>query len=153
MKILFATDGTKQSDAAMEMVKRFRLGTGDEIRAVSVIDMAVPMAVDIYGGYLPDSVEFERNAREHAGGILEDTARRLKDHFSEGDLNISTEVLFGSPESRIVEAAEDFKPDLIVLGSHGYKAWERMLLGSVSDSVLHHVHCSVLIARCPPDNS
>lgn len=153
MKILFGTDGTKQSDAAMEMVKRFRLGTGDEIRAVSVIDMAVPMAVDIYGGYLPDSVEFERNAREHAGAILDDTANRLKNHFNEGDLNISTEVLFGSPESRIVEAAEEFKPDLIVLGSHGYKAWERMLLGSVSDSVLHHVHCSVLIARSPAESS
>ena len=152
MKILFATDGTKQSDAAMEMLKRFRLGPGDEIRAVSVIDMAVPMAVDIYGGYLPDSVEFERTAREHAGGILNETVLRLTEHFNEPSLTISTEVLFGSPESRIVEAAEEFKPDLIVLGSHGYKAWERLLLGSVSDSVLHHVHCSVLIARCPPEN-
>ena len=153
MKILFATDGTKQSEAAMDMLKRFRLGAGDEIRAVSVIDMAVPMAVDIYGGYLPDSAEFERNAREHAGGILDDTARALNEHFGDFAPDISTEVLFGSPESRIVEAAEDFKPDLIVLGSHGYKTWERMLLGSVSDSVLHHVHCSVLIARCPPDAS
>jgi nucleotide-binding universal stress UspA family protein len=153
MKILFATDGTKQSEAAMEMLKRFRLDAGDEIRAVSVIDMAVPMAVDIYGGYLPDSAEFERTAREHAGGILDEAVRQLGDHFGDTAPNISTEVLFGSPESRIVEAAEDFKPDLIVLGSHGYKAWERMLLGSVSDSVLHHVHCSVLIARCAPENS
>ena len=153
MKILFATDGTKQSDAAMEMLKRFRLGAGDEIRAVTVIDMAVPMAVDIYGGYLPDSAEFERTAREHAGNILNETVQRLNEHFDEPDLTITTEVLFGSPESRIVEAAEDFKPHLIVLGSHDYKAWERMLLGSVSDSVLHHVHCSVLIARCPPENS
>ena len=152
MRILFATDGTKQSDAAMEMLKRFRLGAGDEVRIVSVIDMAVPMAVDIYGGYLPDSAEFERNAREHAGGILDATVLTLTDHFGEPAPNISTEVLFGSPESRIVEAAEEFKPDLIVLGSHGYKAWERMLLGSVSDSVLHHVHCSVLIARCSPEN-
>ena len=73
-------------------------------------------------------------------------------HFAEPDLGITTEVLFGSPESRIVEAAEELKPDLIVLGSHGYKAWERLLLGSVSDSVLHHVHCSVLVVRCPPDH-
>lgn len=152
MRILFATDGTKQSDAAMEMLERFRLGTADEVRVVSVIDMAVPMAVDIYGGYLPDSAEFERNAREHAGGILEATVNHMNGHFGDPKPKISTEVLFGSPESRIVEAAEEFRPDLIVLGSHGYKAWERMLLGSVSDSVLHHVHCSVLIARCPPES-
>lgn len=152
MKILLATDGTKQSDAAMEMVTRFRLGQGDEIKAVSVIDMAVPMAVDIYGGYLPDSAEFERTARENAGAILNETVTKLNDHFNDPGLDISTEVLFGSPESRIVEAAEEFKPDLIVLGSHGYKAWERLLLGSVSDSVLHHVHCSVLVVRCPPEH-
>ena len=153
MKILFATDGTKQSEAAMEMLMRFRLDAGDEVKAVSVIDMAVPMAVDIYGGYLPDSAEFERTARENAGNILNETVDRLNLHFNEPGLNISTEVLFGSPESRIVEAAEDFQPDLIVLGSHGYKAWERLLLGSVSESVLHHVHCSVLVARCPPEDS
>ena len=153
MRILYATDGTKQSEAAMEMLKRFRMASGDHIKVVSVIDMAVPMAVDIYGGYLPDSAEFERTARENAGNILTETMNTLNTHFGEPELHITTEVLFGSPESRIVEAAEEFEPDLIVLGSHGYKAWERLLLGSVSDSVLHHVHCSVLIARPPAENS
>ena len=153
MKILFATDGTKQSDAAMDMLDRFRMDAGDEIKIVSVIDMAVPMAVDIYGGYLPDSSEFERTARENAGSILEATVSKLIENFGEVGPNISTEVLFGSPESRIVEAAEELKPDLIVLGSHGYKAWERLLLGSVSDSVLHHVHCSVLVVRVPAENA
>lgn len=152
MKILFATDGTKQSDAAMDMLKRFRMDAGDDIKIVSVIDMAVPMAVDIYGGYLPDSSEFERTARENAGNILQETVSKLSESFGDSVPNMDTEVLFGSPESRIVEAAEELKPELIVLGSHGYKAWERLLLGSVSDSVLHHVHCSVLVVRIPPDN-
>lgn len=137
----------------MEMLKRFRMDAGDEIRIVSVIDMAVPMAVDIYGGYLPDSSEFERTARENAGNILDETVAKLGEHFGDTGPAMSTEVLFGSPESRIVEAAEELGPDLIVLGSHGYKAWERLLLGSVSDSVLHHVHCSVLVVRVPPENT
>ena len=55
--------------------------------------------------------------------------------------------MFGSPESRIVEAADEFKPNLVVVGSHGYSTWERLILGSVSDSVAHHVPCSVLIVR------
>ncbi len=147
MKILFATDGAKQSEAAIEMLKHFRLGEGDEIKVVSVIDMAVPMAVDIYGGYLPDTSEFEKAARENAATILETTAATIQSYFNESALNVSTEVLFGSPDSRIVEAADEFRPNLVVVGSHGYSTWERLILGSVSDSVAHHVPCSVLIVR------
>lgn len=149
MKILFATDGAKQSNAAIEMLKRFRLDDGDEIKIVSVVDMAVPMAIDIYGGYLPDTTEFEKTAREGAANILEETAGKLRSHFSGQSIDISTDVLFGSPESRIVEAADDMKPNLVVVGSHGYSAWERLFLGSVSDSVVHHAPCSVLVVRCP----
>jgi hypothetical protein len=54
MKILFATDGAKQSDAAIEMLRKFALSDGDEIKVVSVVDMAVPMAIDIYGGFTAD---------------------------------------------------------------------------------------------------
>ena len=54
-------------------------------------------------------------------------------------------------ESRIVETAEAIHPDMIVLGSHGYSRWERLLLGSVSDSVVHHAPCSVLIVRTPAE--
>jgi len=84
-------------------------------------------------------------ARENAEKALATSARRLKE-ITDGAA-ISSEVLFGSPESRIVETAEQFKADLIILGSHGYNRWERLLLGSVSDSVLHHAPCSVLIVR------
>ena len=69
MKILFATDGAKQSDAAIEMLRNFALAEGDEIKIVSVVDMAVPMALDIYGGYLPDSAEIEKTARESAAKL------------------------------------------------------------------------------------
>ncbi len=147
MKILFATDGAKQSEAAIDMLKHFRLGEGDVIKVISVIDMAVPMAVDIYGGYLPDTTEFEKTARENATKILNSAADEIRGYFSDPPLDVVTEVLFGSPESRIVEAADEFKPNLVVVGSHGYNTWERLILGSVSDSVVHHVPCSVLIVR------
>lgn len=149
MKILFATDGAKQSNAAIDILRKFKLEQGDEIKIISVIDMAVPLAVDIYGGYLPDTSELEKTAKENAEKILEETAESFRTIFSDPEVRISTEVQFGSPESRIVETADEMKPELVVVGSHGYKSWERLLLGSVSESVLHHVPCSVLIARCP----
>ena len=151
MKILFATDGAKQSDAATEMLRTFALSDGDEIRVISVVDMAVPMAIDIYGGYLPDTGELEKAAREHAAKLLERAESRIRSLFPGKNLAITSEVLFGSPESRIVETAEAIHPDLILLGSHGYSRWERLLLGSVSSSVVHHAPCSVLIVRTPAE--
>ncbi|MGH9947548.1 MAG: universal stress protein [Pyrinomonadaceae bacterium] len=151
MKILFATDGAKQSNAAIEMIKRLVIHDGDEITVVSVIDLAVPMAVDIYGGYVPDTTEFEKTARENATRILAETVEKLKTQLGEKNITISTELLFGSPESRIVELADEIKPELIVVGSHGYSGWERLLLGSVSDAVVHHAPCSVMVVRCPTE--
>ena len=149
MKVLLATDGTKYGDAAADMLTNFKLADGDEVKIISVVDMAVPLAIDIYGGYLPDTSEIEKAARENAAKVVEETTARITPSFGGKNVGISNDVLFGSPDSRIVETAEEFGADLIVLGSHGYKRWERLLLGSVSNSVVHHAHCSVLVVRHP----
>jgi len=151
MKILFATDGAKQSNAAIDMFKRLVINDGDEVRIVSVIDLAVPMPIDIYGGYVPDTTEYEKAARENAERVLAEASTKLKDQLLDRKVVIETEVLFGSPESRIVEMADEMKPNLVVVGSHGYSGWERLLLGSVSDAVVHHAPCSVMVVRCPSE--
>ena len=147
MKILFATDGAKQSDSAIDAFRKLALNDGDEIKIVSVIDVGVPLAVDIYGGYLPDTTELEKTAKENSEKVLDDTAARLRAICGDKKIDITTEILFGSPEGRIVETADEWKPDLVVVGSHGYSGWERLLIGSVSDSVVHHAPCSVLVVR------
>lgn len=147
MKILLATDGTKYGDAAVEMLGKFKLRGGDEIKVISVVDLAVPLAIDIYGGYLPDTTDLEKGARENASKIIDDVSNRLREIYHDGGVTVVGDVLFGSPDGRIVETAEEMGADLIVIGSHGYKQWERLLLGSVSDSVVHHAPCSVLVVR------
>ena len=147
MKIILATDGTKFGEAAAEMLGKFSLSDGDEVKIISVVDMAMPLAIDIYGGYLPDTTELEKAAREQAAKVVEATTTKIRSFFGDKSIDISSDVLFGSPDSRIVETAEEMAADLIVIGSHGYKRWERLLLGSVSDSVVHHAHCSVLVVR------
>jgi nucleotide-binding universal stress UspA family protein len=84
---------------------------------------------------------------DNARKILETTGNKLKEIFAGKNVSIVTELLNGSPESRIVEKAEEIHADLIIVGSHGYNRWERLLLGSVSDSVIHHAPCSVLVVR------
>jgi nucleotide-binding universal stress UspA family protein len=153
MKVILATDGTSQSAAAVEMAGSLNFGDGDEIKIVTVIDMAVPMAFDAYAGYLPNTHEIEKIARENAEEILDETRKRVESTISAEGVTVSVEILIGSPESRIVETAEDFGATLIIVGSHGYNRWERLLLGSVSDSVVHHAPCSVLVVRHEEEES
>lgn len=148
MKILLATDGTKHSDSALRIIDKFNLTEGDEIKIVSVVDMALPLSIDTYGpGYLPSTAEIEKSAQESAEKLLQTNREKILQSFSGKNVFVSTEVLFGSPDSRIVETAEEMSADLIIVGSHGYNRWERLLLGSVSDSVIHHAPCSVLVVR------
>jgi nucleotide-binding universal stress UspA family protein len=149
MKILLATDGTKCSDDAVKMLSNFTFTGEDSLKIISVIDMALPLSIDIYGGFLPPNVELEKAVKENADKILQETLEKIKGFMDINPAQISTEVLFGSPESRIVETAEEIKADIIIVGSHGYNSWERLLLGSVSDSVVHHAPCSVLVVRKP----
>lgn len=147
MKVILATDGTKQSEAVIEITKALNLKNGDEIRIISVMDMAIPLSLDAYAGYLPSTEEIEKTVRQNAENLLETTGSKLKEIFAEQNVSVVTELVNGSPESRIVEKAEETHADLIIVGSHGYNRWERLLLGSVSDSVIHHAPCSVLVVR------
>ena len=65
------------------------------------------------------------------------------------DVSVKGKVIAGSPKRMIVDEAENWNADLIVVGSHGYPAWERLLLGSVSQAVVSHAQCSVEVVRQP----
>lgn len=147
MKIVLATDGTRYSGAALDMLLKLSLGEGDAVRVVSVVDLALPTVLDMYGDSLPDTGTLEKDAKAAAIQVVEDARARLAAEHPSAASNISIDVLFGSPERRIVESAEEFGADLIVVGSHGHNQWERLLLGSVSNSIVHHAPCSVLVAR------
>lgn len=147
MKILLAIDGSKHSEAAVKAIAKFNFSDLDELKIITVVDLAVPMAIDLYAGYLPSSNEIETTAKENAALILESTKNEILKIVNNSNFSITTEVHIGSPDSRIVTVAEEFNTDLIIVGSHGYNTWERLLLGSVSDSVVHHAPCSVLVVR------
>ena len=147
MKILFATDGTKYSECALETIGKFNFSSADELKIITVVDMAVPLSVDIYAGYLPSTLEIERASKENAERIVSTTKEKIQSLFPDTTFNLTTEILIGSPENKIIDAANQMKADLIIVGSHGYNRLERILLGSVSDSIVHHAPCSVLVIR------
>ena len=146
MKVLLVTDGTEFSDFAIEKLLQLNLSTGSEVKVLSVVDVPMPIGFDPIGGMI-NYAEIEQIQREQVVRIVESAAAKIQ--TVRADLKVISETTVGSPESRIVEVAEEWNADLIVVGSHGYKAWERLLLGSVSNAVVHHAPCSVLVARKP----
>jgi nucleotide-binding universal stress UspA family protein len=144
MKIIVATEGSSNSQLAARALQSFRLGPTDSVHVVSIVDLGVPVSTDLYGGYLPSLPVTEAAATEAAEKLVSETVATIG---QESEAVVTGEVLFGRAESRIVEAAADFAADMIIVGSHSSNALERILLGSVSDAVVHHAHCSVLIVR------
>jgi nucleotide-binding universal stress UspA family protein len=64
-----------------------------------------------------------------------------------GVQEIQAHLEFGMPDTAIVEMAEELGAGLIVMGSRGMGGVRRVLLGSISDSVVRHAHCPVLVVR------
>lgn len=96
--------------------------------------------------YYP-GIEHARDAqRNSAEASVAKTAALLR---AQG-LQVTTSVELGNPKSKIIEDAAEWHADLIVLGSHGQTGLERFLIGSVSDTVARHAHCSVQIVRIRP---
>ena len=95
----------------------------------------------------PDYFErLEQAARDHAQSV-NDAALNQLNAASHEPLICSGEILAGSARAVILDEAERWKADLIVVGSHGYGAWQRFLLGSVSQAVVSHAKCSVEVVR------
>ena len=96
---------------------------------------------------MPLYAELETLARNRARAAVDTAAATLRTDEGSRQLNVTTTVVSGSPKALILEEAEAFGADLIVVGSHGHGMVERFLLGSVSQAVALHAGCSVEIVR------
>lgn len=106
---------------------------------VTSIARPLPVAATSHGlgPYDPaDPPEAHRADLEHARELLENT-----------DVSAEYEVEVGDPADAIVALADRREADLIVVGTHERRFLDRLLHGSVSDSVTRHAHCDVLIVH------
>jgi nucleotide-binding universal stress UspA family protein len=145
-RLLVATDGSASAASIPA-----RLGAWQAFAGLDAVALAVAV---------PDSPAFElltslytlgderlerqrRDLQQRAGRDAEAMAARLE----QAGLRASAHVRGGDPAPTILSAATDHGADLIVTGSRGLGALERLLLGSVARNVLAHAHCSVLVVR------
>jgi nucleotide-binding universal stress UspA family protein len=134
MRVVLAYDGSDCAKRALDVLLGL-VGADDH---VAVIGVAQGVPLFGYAGTLP-SPEEERERDRQLAVAEEALAAR----------GISAELAprAGDPATAILDAAEKESADLIVMGTRGLGTAERWLIGSVSDKVLHHAHCSVLVAR------
>jgi nucleotide-binding universal stress UspA family protein len=146
MRILIATDGSDFSVAAVEKGCRLLVRPDASVRIVSVYEDVYAVATEpfaVSAQYYQEIIDAAEKQARHFAGEAAALVRSLFPELSDG---LSSEVLRGSPAQQIIEHAKAWNADVIVVGSHGRGFWGR-LLGSVSDAVLHHAPCSVLVVR------
>ncbi|MBI1761411.1 MAG: universal stress protein [Acidobacteria bacterium] len=150
MKVLLAIDGSPCSEAAVQAVAQRLWPAGSEVRIISAYSARFPVAAEPMFAVLSErqaAVEYEQR-RAHL--IVERAAGVLRANLAEKSLAITAAEIEGAPRRMIVDEAKRWGADLIVLGSHGYGALGRLLLGAVSQAVAAHASCSVLIVRNRP---
>lgn len=146
MRVLIATDGSKCSDAAIKEVTARPWPEHTEFKIISAFQIPLNPAPEAWTLQPECYAEMERAEREQAQKTVAVACAELK-RANDGKANVSGQVLPGPPPSVILDEAENWKADLIVVGSHGYGTWHRLILGSVSQAVVLHANCSVEVVR------
>jgi len=133
--ILVPIDGSDPSVRAVTAAMDLARATGAEIVLLHVREHELTWATDI-------DVETEPEAIE----LVESYVRLLKD----AELPVRGEVLrspHGQVARAILDVARSEAADVIVIATHGYSVWARLLLGSVTTKVVHLATCPVLVVR------
>jgi nucleotide-binding universal stress UspA family protein len=146
MRVLLATDGSECSVVAAESIAKRPWPSNSEFAIVSVVEpdaptlsyptaLLDPATINALGAA---NVERAQKAIAEAEGTL-----------SSSGLKVSYKVLIpiARPKERILDEADKFQADLVVVGSHGRRGIKRFLLGSVSEVVAMHANCSVEVIR------
>ena len=155
MKILIAYDGSQCSESALDDLNRAGLPLVGEAVLITVAEVWLPppdggngdrASLDPYIETVGKRFrEKGRRLLNESAMLAEHAAGRLRNILPAWE--IITCVTFGSPAREIISKAEDFQPELIILGSHGHTALSRVFLGSISQKVLSESQSSVRISR------
>ena len=156
MKILIGYDGSECAGAALDDLTQAGLPASGEFHIMSVAEVWLPPPPSSYeiieeARNADSPAELQRDFSRHCAAAKEmlALAERARDRVQAKFPNwkVTVDSSCGSAAWELVAKADEWKPDLIVVGSHGRTALGRFVLGSVSQRVLTEARCSVRIAR------
>ncbi len=148
-KVLLCTDGSEAAGRAVEFASRLLAGSRTTVTLLMALEREAlypPASAD--GMLLPEMVlpppaELEEALENRARGILDKAAATLR---GEG-VSVETSIAWGSAAREIIREAGEGSYDLIILGRHGHGVLRGFLIGSVSDRVVRHSPCPVLVVH------
>lgn len=148
MKILVGTDGSGASTKAAYFVAKRAWPAGTVVQVICARNLFLPEKLVACIPIYPESLmnEIFQTVRSEAESAVAE-ARTI---LSKAGLRLSDkpqEMPVGDPRTILLDEANAWGADLIVVGSHGRHGFDRMLLGSVSESIALHAHCSVEVIR------
>ena len=154
-KILLATDGSTEATLATRSAAELADKTGSELHVVHVFGLIPWYPIYSEGTDLVETEPEEQQVEEDLQRTSEQRARELLDAEVEklssvGGTVAQAHLREGGPAQEIVGLAEEIGAGLIVVGSRGRGGIRRALMGSVSDSVVRHAHCRVMVVRGEP---
>ena len=136
-RIVYATDDSDHARKALNYVREIAKTRHSHVFILN----AFPVISDLLGHKEYDAVASRRIA--HGRKIADKATAEL----AEEDITVEQEVLEGPTAEAILRVADIRKADLIVLGARGRSSFKGMLLGSVSQKVIQHADCPVLVVR------
>jgi nucleotide-binding universal stress UspA family protein len=137
--MLLATDGSEEAALAAKTAADLSEKTGSELHVIHVGEVPLVYHPERHG-YHAEYEEHERKARQQ----LEAQVGRMK---AAGATVAQAHLSMGRADEEIVVLAEELGADLVAMGSRGLGGVRRAMVGSVSDSVVRHAHCPVLVVR------
>ena len=149
-KVLLATDGSDCAKAAARSVAERPWPSGTSVRIASAVAPFMPIA-DAGMAYFEASRaaevarEVEAEMRSRAVEAIAEAEKILRQANMERIEK--TEPMSGDPKRTIVDGASKWGATMIVVGSHGRRGLDRLMMGSVSEFVVTHAHCSVEVIR------
>ncbi|HEX5874420.1 MAG TPA: universal stress protein [Pyrinomonadaceae bacterium] len=159
MKILVAYDGSDGSDAALKDLARAGLPDDTEVLVMSLADVFLPPDdpfEEVSTPYVPETVKLAHERAQQKLGEAQDMARRASEQIKSmfPTWNVHHEALADSPAWGLLRTADQWTPDLVVMGARGQSARQaRLILGSISQRVLYEARGSVRISRPPRKNA
>ncbi len=140
--ILVPVDGSETSLAAIDKAIGLAKSFGSAVTAIYVIDPYPFTGVGADFAYGQD--QYLNAARSEASTAIDAVAARMR----QAGLPVDARVVESHAVWRgILEASEDVGADLVVMGSHGRRGLEKLVLGSVTQSVLSHTRLTTLVVR------
>ncbi len=141
-KILLATDSSEEATLAAKTAADIAQKTGSELYVVHA--RPVPVYIDPATDRISDVQGVEETVEGEAQQLLDTQVEQIK---AAGGTVAGAYVRLGRPAQEIVNLADEISAGLIVMGSRGLGGIRRALMGSVSDSVVRHAHCPVMVVR------